>query len=165
MNKFNIAKSGLIIWSVWTILFFSWDASANTVLPDNFINYLKTENPAEMTEGRIKNVILKEAVIYDLNQDGKDEYIVFGNSCGTGGCSFGIFQKSGNSYKDIMSFDMPEIYQTFKLKILKTRHNGWLDMQIWVTNDKDNNYSGSRLLIYQKDGFYHKKKKQDTGKF
>ena len=151
--------------TIWVSLFvffimliFSTGALANAKqkTPSDLLEFLKQTYGYSFVDERAK-----AAVSYDLNSDGKNEYILWGASCGTGGCNYGIFKKNKNSYINILTYNennnlTSKIYLQFEAKVLKTKHNGWFDIQISVKNSKDVNYNGTTILIY-KNGYYNSK--------
>ncbi len=64
-----------------------------------------------------------------LNQDKQPEYYVYGKGCATAGATrpaAWIYLRVGNSYKQIFGGDEGE---QSDIKLLKTRTNGFLDIQ------------------------------------
>lgn len=64
---------------------------------------------------------------YDLNDDGKDEYLVgFGRNsyfCGSGGCTYMLLDHEGNLITRFTVADAPFV-------VLSSKHNGWHDLAV-----------------------------------
>jgi len=113
--------------TIWVSLFvffimliFSTGALANAKqkTPSDLLEFLKQTYGYSFVDERAK-----AAVSYDLNSDGKNEYILWGASCGTGGCNYGIFKKNKNSYINILTYNennnlTSKIYLQFEAKVL-----------------------------------------------
>lgn len=70
-------------------------------------------------------------VPFDLNRDGKNEFIVYISGrdwCGSGGCPMMILERIGESFKVLtnISITRPPI------RVLDTSSNGWRDITVWV---------------------------------
>jgi hypothetical protein len=71
------------------------------------------------------------AAFIDLNDDGKDEVIVYlidEKWCGSGGCSALILAYQDSSYRLITKTTVTQL----PIRVLSTKTDGWHDLGVWV---------------------------------
>lgn len=141
----------IILSCIFCLLFLSCKYNQNT----NKVIGLSRETEKQKTENNIKNYILEiikddykflndsqkkfKYDSFDLNSDGKEEYIIFLQNnyfCGTGGCTYFLLSNNGSL---ITKFTV----STNPFKVLKNKTNDWFDIVIQINgNNKVLKFNG-----------------------
>lgn len=122
-----------------TLLVYPQSQQYKAKLSKNLLEQVLVDNDPE-TYSKYKDNFKKlskavRAKKQDLNGDGKEEYIILGNSpfvCGSGGCQLWIYQKGldTNKYQAIHPIDdQAVLLRNDSIKVTKTTTNGYFDLE------------------------------------